>query len=112
LLRATLRRKLRASGATAGGCLLLKTGPRSHSKSALKVKLKVRRRTCWRTARIRFIQQLLGHEKLDTTAIYTEVSIKELQEVDARCHPAARLPEPSPQSAQPDIESAPKTAYD
>ena len=29
-------------------------------------------------ADIRFIQQLLGHEKLDTTAIYTEVSIKQL----------------------------------
>ena len=43
-------------------------------------------------ADIRYIQQLLGHEKLDTTAIYTEVSIKQLQEVHARCHPAARLP--------------------
>jgi integrase/recombinase XerD len=42
-------------------------------------------------ADIRFIQQLLGHEKLDTTAIYTEVSIKKLQEVHARCHPTARL---------------------
>jgi integrase/recombinase XerD len=41
---------------------------------------------------IRFIQQLLGHEKLDTTAIYTEVSIQQLQEVHARCHPTARLP--------------------
>lgn len=41
-------------------------------------------------ADIRFIQQLLGHEKLDTTAIYTEVSIKQLQEVHARCHPAAK----------------------
>jgi integrase/recombinase XerD len=40
-------------------------------------------------ADIRFIQQLLGHEKLDTTAIYTEVSIKQLQEVHARCHPSA-----------------------
>jgi len=41
-------------------------------------------------ADIRYIQQLLGHEKLDTTAIYTEVSIKQLQEVHARCHPSAR----------------------
>jgi len=45
-------------------------------------------------ADIRYIQQLLGHEKLETTAIYTEVSIKQLQEVHARCHPAARLQEP------------------
>jgi integrase/recombinase XerD len=44
-------------------------------------------------ADIRFIQQLLGHEKLDTTAIYTEVSIKQLQEVHARCHPSARQAE-------------------
>jgi integrase/recombinase XerD len=43
-------------------------------------------------ADIRFIQQLLGHEKLDTTAIYTEVSIKQLQEVHARCHPLAKEP--------------------
>ena len=51
-------------------------------------------------ADIRFIQQLLGHEKRDTTAIYTEVSIKQLQEVHARCHPSAKQaieskPEPS-----------------
>jgi len=54
-------------------------------------------------ADIRYIQQLLGHEKLETTAIYTEVSIRQLQEVHARCHPAARLPEPP----QPGIESQP-----
>lgn len=46
-------------------------------------------------ADIRFIQQLLGHEKLDTTAIYTEVSIKQLQEVHARCHPSSRLENPA-----------------
>lgn len=46
-------------------------------------------------ADIRYIQQLLGHEKLDTTAIYTEVSIKQLQEVHARCHPSSRLETPA-----------------
>ena len=39
-------------------------------------------------ADIRMIQQLLGHEKLETTAIYTEVSILQLQAVHRRCHPA------------------------
>jgi integrase/recombinase XerD len=43
-------------------------------------------------ADIRYIQQLLGHENLESTAIYTEVSIKQLQEVHARCHPSGRLP--------------------
>ena len=41
-------------------------------------------------ADIRYIQQLLGHEKLETTAIYTEVSIIQLQAVHGRCHPAER----------------------
>jgi integrase/recombinase XerD len=41
-------------------------------------------------ADIRYIQQLLGHAKLETTAIYTEVSIRQLQEVHARCHPSGR----------------------
>lgn len=59
-------------------------------------------------ADIRFIQQLLGHEKLDTTAIYTEVSIKQLQEVHARCHPTAgqeKSPSPSSKAPTPGIES-------
>jgi integrase/recombinase XerD len=45
-------------------------------------------------ADIRYIQQLLGHEKLETTAIYTEVSIIQLQAVHARCHPAENPPKP------------------
>jgi integrase/recombinase XerD len=42
-------------------------------------------------ADIRFIQQLLGHAKLETTAIYTEVTITQLQLVHERCHPGAKL---------------------
>ena len=45
-------------------------------------------------ADIRYIQQLLGHEKLETTAIYTEVSIVQLQAVHARCHPAEHPDKP------------------
>jgi site-specific recombinase XerD len=33
----------------------------------------------------------LGHESLETTAIYTEVTIRQLIEVHARCHPAGKL---------------------
>ena len=39
-------------------------------------------------ADIRFIQQLLGHEKLETTQIYAQVSIRMLKEVHQRTHPA------------------------
>jgi len=41
-------------------------------------------------ADIRIIQQLLGHARLDTTQIYTEVAIKALKEVHARTHPTAK----------------------
>ena len=39
-------------------------------------------------ADIRFIQAILGHSDLDTTAIYTQVSIHKLKEVHAATHPA------------------------
>jgi len=39
-------------------------------------------------ADIRFIQVLLGHASLDTTQIYTRVSILKLQEIHAATHPA------------------------
>ena len=44
-------------------------------------------------ADIRFIQQLLGHEKLETTQIYAQVSIRMLKEVHTRTHPARLTPE-------------------
>lgn len=52
-------------------------------------------------ADIRFIQQLLGHEKLETTSIYTQVSIEQLKAVHARTHPAEAPPE-EPPKADPD----------
>jgi integrase/recombinase XerD len=42
-------------------------------------------------ADIRFIQEMLGHAHLDTTQIYTHVSIGKLQAVHAATHPAAKL---------------------
>jgi integrase/recombinase XerD len=42
-------------------------------------------------ADIRFIQEILGHVKLETTQIYTHVSIRTLQQVHASTHPAAML---------------------
>ena len=42
-------------------------------------------------ADIRFIQALLGHESLETTQIYTQVSVTKLAEIHAATHPGARL---------------------
>lgn len=43
-------------------------------------------------ADIRHIQAILGHARLETTQIYTRVSIRKLKEVHAATHPASRLP--------------------
>ena len=44
----------------------------------------------------RMIQALLGHAKLETTQIYTHLSIKQLQEVHAATHPAAKIGKSKP----------------
>lgn len=39
-------------------------------------------------ADIRYVAEMLGHQKLETTALYTRVSIAKLRAVHAACHPA------------------------
>ncbi len=39
-------------------------------------------------ADIRFIRQMLGHAKLETTEIYTHVSIRQLKAIHESTHPA------------------------
>ena len=39
-------------------------------------------------ADVRFVQALLGHANLDTTAIYTQVAIRALKAVHTATHPA------------------------
>lgn len=45
-------------------------------------------------ADVRFVQEMLGHSKLETTQIYTQVSIHKLREIHAATHPGARLGRP------------------
>ena len=42
-------------------------------------------------ADIRYVQEMLGHERMETTQIYTHVHIDALREVHARCHPHGKL---------------------
>lgn len=43
-------------------------------------------------APVRHVQELLGHESLESTQIYTHVTINDLKEIHARCHPGESMP--------------------
>jgi len=58
-------------------------------------------------ADVRFVQAILGHAQLSTTAIYTHVAIGQLKAVHAATHPAARLTRKTGPSTHDRDDSAP-----
>jgi integrase/recombinase XerD len=42
-------------------------------------------------ADVRYVQEMLGHASLETTQIYTKVSIRKLKDIHTAAHPGARL---------------------
>lgn len=42
-------------------------------------------------ADIRYVQEMLGHERMETTQIYTHVHIEALREIHTRCHPHGQI---------------------
>jgi integrase/recombinase XerD len=49
-------------------------------------------------ADIRFIQEMLGHSELQSTQIYTQVSIRQLKKIHSATHPGATLEKKKPAS--------------
>ena len=56
-------------------------------------------------ADIRYIQAMLGHVRLDTTQIYTHVSIRVLKQVHTATHPGAQLESTNGQAREPQTYS-------
>ena len=56
-------------------------------------------------AELRHLQELLGHASLDSTQVYTHLSLRHLRETIARCHPRERAGEASGTvSTEPDLD--------
>jgi integrase/recombinase XerD len=64
-------------------------------------------------AGLRAIQRILGHSRLDTTAIYTHVSDRKLLEIHAKCHPhgdnAVRTDSPAATTGKADHPDTPRS---
>ena len=61
-------------------------------------------------ADIRFIQAFLGHARLQTTEIYTQVSIRQLKAIHTAFHPSSKLkpPEQGPAEQDPGGQRQPR----
>ena len=58
-------------------------------------------------ADIRYIQAMLGHADLRTTQIYTQVSIRKLQQIHKLTHPSDLPPTPPEPETEPEPETPP-----
>jgi integrase/recombinase XerD len=56
-------------------------------------------------ADIRFVQEMLGHASLETTQLYTRVTVDKLKAVHSATHPAARLLRSAATADQPPVSS-------
>jgi hypothetical protein len=61
-------------------------------------------------ADVRYVQEMLGHQKLSTTALYTRVSIRQLKSVHSLKHPGAKLDRPSMTATKPEPSPTPTVA--
>ena len=61
-------------------------------------------------ADIRYIQQMLGHSNLESTQVYTQVSIRNLKQIHTATHPAAALEKKTPAQNQPTHDEAQQKA--
>jgi integrase/recombinase XerD len=58
-----------------------------------------------RGADIRYAQAMLGHASIETTQLYTKVSIRQLKAIYTATHPSAKLERSTPPAADHDDES-------
>jgi integrase/recombinase XerD len=95
-----MRRHVEAAGiATPGACHVFRHAMATHMLE--------------NGADIRFIQAMLGHANLETTQIYTRVSMTKLKEIHEATHPARltreRVTRVSALDARPDTKNAPQS---